>query len=238
MLFSTMKAAVLQSNYIPWKGYFDIIHDVDLFVFYDEVQYTKNDWRNRNRIRTEQGLKWLTIPCGYDIKRKICDVKIKNELPWQTDHYNQIVSAYQKAPFFSKYRDLLESVYLDHTWEYLYRLNRYLIETISKEYLGIDTVFRDSLEFVSQGAKDEKLLSLLQNIGCDIYVSGPAAKNYMNIQMYRDNGINVIWKDYSGYPQYNQGYGFGAFEHGVSILDLLFYTGEDAPYYIWGWRAE
>ena len=231
-----MKAAVLQSNYIPWKGYFDIIHDVDLFVFYDEVQYTKNDWRNRNRIRTEHGLKWLTIPCGYDLNRKICEVKIKNGFSWQADHYNQIVSAYQKAPFFSKYRDLLEFVYLDHTWEYLYQLNRYLIETISKEYLGIQTMFKDSREFVSQGTKDEKLFSLLQNIGCDIYISGPAAKNYMNVQMYRDNGINVIWKDYSGYPQYNQGYKLETFEHGVSILDLLFYTGEDAPYYIWGWR--
>ncbi|MCI8574360.1 MAG: WbqC family protein [Oscillibacter sp.] len=231
-----MKVAVLQSNYIPWKGYFDIIHDVDLFVFYDEVQYTKNDWRNRNRIETETGLKWLTIPCGYDIKRKIYEVKIKNEIPWQMEHYKSIVSSYQKAPFFNKYKDFLAYVYLDCRWEYLYKLNRYVIETISNEFLGINTLFKDSREFASQGIKDEKLISLLKSIKCDTYISGPAAKDYMDVQRYNGCGIDVIWKDYSGYPAYSQR--FEPFNHQVSILDLLFNTGDDAPYYIWGWREK
>lgn len=231
-----MKAAVLQSNYIPWKGYFDIIHDVDLFVFYDEMQYTKNDWRNRNRIQTKQGLKWLTIPCGYDISRKIYEVKIKNEIPWQKKHFDSIVTSYEKAPFFAKYRDFLEEVYLGRQWEYLYQLNWYIIEKISKEFLGIDTVFQDSKDFVSQGSRDEKLRSLLQSMGCDAYVSGPAAKDYMDVQKYTDSGIRVTWKDYSGYPSYPQR--FEPFDHQVSILDLLFNTGDDAPYYIWGWREK
>lgn len=229
-----MKAAVLQSNYIPWKGYFDIIHDVDMFVFYDEVQYTVRDWRNRNRIQTVGGPKWLTVPCGYDIKRKIDEVKIKNELPWQRKHYRSISESYAKAPFFQKYRELLEYVYLECRWEFLYQLNRYLIQTISKELLNLGTEFRDSREFASHGEKDEKLLSLLQSIGCDIYVSGPAAKNYMDASKYRDCGIDVRWKDYSGYPMYRQC--FEPFNHQVSILDLLFNVGDDAPYYIWGWR--
>lgn len=231
-----MKVAVLQSNYIPWKGYFDIIHDVDLFVFYDEVQYTKNDWRNRNRICTEHGLKWLTIPCGYDIKRKIYEVRIKNEFPWQQEHYKSILSSYSGAPYFHKFRELLDHVYLECRWEFLYELNRYLIQTISKEILNLDTGFEDSRNFLSQGARDEKLLTLLQSIGCDVYVSGPAAKNYMDVSKYSGCGIDVIWKDYSGYPVYPQK--MEPFNHQVSILDLLFNTGDDAPYYIWGWREK
>lgn len=233
-----MKVAVLQSNYIPWKGYFDIIHDVDLFVFYDEVQYTKNDWRNRNRIQTKYEPKWLTIPCGYDITRKIFEVRIKNEFAWQKEHYKSICSAYEKAPFFEKYKDFLGYVYLDHKWEYLYQLNRYMITTISRDFLGIDTEFKDSREFDSHGARDEKLLSLLKSIGCDVYVSGPAAQNYMDIQKYKESGIDVIWKDYSGYPQYKQVNESEKFEHGVSVLDLLFNVGEDSPNYIWGWRGK
>lgn len=230
------KVAVLQSNYIPWKGYFDIIHDVDLFLFYDEVQYTKNDWRNRNKIKTESGLKWLTIPCGYDLTRKIYEVQIKQEIPWQKKHYDTLMNSYRKAPFFSRYKEFLEYVYLEKQWEYLYECNRFLITHISKEYLGIKTEFQDSRCFDSQGKRDEKLLSLLKSAGTQVYVSGPAAKNYMDIAQYEKEGMEVIWKDYSGYPVYYQGN--GEFEHGVSILDLLFHTGPDAPYYIWGWREE
>ena len=175
------RVAVLQSNYIPWKGYFDIIHDVDLFVFYDEVQYTKNDWRNRNQIQTDNGLKWLTIPCGYDTKRKIYEVKIKNEFHWQEEHYKTIRETYRKTPFFEKYQEFLEYVYLDRHWEYLYELDRYMTETISKDFLGIQTEFRDSREFESHGAKDDKLLSLLRSIKCDTYISGPAAQAYMDV---------------------------------------------------------
>lgn len=231
-----MKAAVLQSNYIPWKGYFDIIHDVDLFVYHDDLQYTTRDWRNRNRIKTENGLKWLTVPCGNSIQRQICEVKITNETPWQKKHYDNIAYFYRKAPFFNKYKSFLEEVYLGRQWEYLYQLDRYLIETISKEFLGISTEFRDSREFASHGAKNDKLFSLLQSTGCDTYVSGPAAKDYMDVPRYTGGGIRVIWKDYSGYPSYPQQ--FEPFQHQVSILDLLFNTGDDAPYYIWGWREK
>lgn len=95
-----MRLAVLQSNYIPWKGYFDLIHDVDLFLFYDEVQYTKNDWRNRNKIKTENGLKWLTLPCGYDLNRRIYEVKIKSEIDWRNQHYSILRQTYKKAPYY------------------------------------------------------------------------------------------------------------------------------------------
>lgn len=229
-----MKLAVLQSNYIPWKGYFDIIHDVDLFLFYDEVQYTKYDWRNRNQILTLRGLTWLTIPCGYDTKRRICDVKIKNEFDWQLQHYRMLQQNYKRAPYFKKYKEFLEYVYLEHTWDYLFELNRFMVEHISRDFLGIHTKFGDSRDYFSQGVKAEKLFSLVRSTNADVYISGPAARDYMDLKPYADAGIDVIWKDYHGYPEYPQG--SDTFYHNVSILDLLFYTGSDAPYYIWGWR--
>ncbi len=228
------RVAVLQSNYIPWKGYFDIIHDVELFVFYDEVQYTKNDWRNRNVIYTESGLKWITLPCGYDLKRKIIDVRIKTEVDWQNDHLKRLCTCYAKAPYFFKYKPFFEHAYLERKWEYLSELNKFLIKHISTEYLGIKTEFADSRDYDSCGHKSEKLLSLLLSAGCGEYLSGPAARDYLDEDAFISKGIKVLWKDYSGYPKYRQLH--EPFEHGVSVIDLLFNTGPDAPYYIWGWR--
>lgn len=227
------KVAVLQSNYIPWKGYFDIIHDVDLFIFHDDLQYTKNDWRNRNKIKTTNGAQWVTIPVGTSEKRLIIDVKM-NDTKWQKEHWNKIKQAYAKAPYFHKYSDFLKEVYLGKEWEYLYELDRYLIQKISHEFLGITTKFADSRDFETTGSKHEKLLSLLKSAGADYYVSGPAAKDYIVAEDYAKNNIELVWKDYSNYPEYPQMY--GDFDPNVSILDLLFHVGEEAPYYIWGWR--
>lgn len=159
-----MIAAVLQPNYIPWKGYFDIIHDVDIFVFYSDVQYTTSDWRNRNKIKTEQGLKWLSVPVGQrHMDRLICEVAVKDS-SWQSKHYNILKDSYKTAPYFKLYNDFLEDVYLGRKWESLYELDRYMIEHIAKNFLGITTKFADSREFPSHGAKNEKLLSLLSAI--------------------------------------------------------------------------
>ncbi len=229
-----MNVAVLQSNYIPWKGYFDIIHDVELFIFHDDLQYTKNDWRNRNRIVTEGGVKWLTIPVGTDEHRLILDVRMTDR-SWQKKHYDMLLASYRRAPYFEKYRAFLEHVYLARRWDYLFELNRYLIERISLDYLGISTKFADSRDFATHGAKHEKLLSMLQAAGATRYVSGPAARDYIQAGDYERAGIELVWKDYGGYPAYPQRHN-GAFEHGVSVLDLLFNTGDEAPYYIWNWR--
>lgn len=129
------KIAVLQSNYIPWKGYFDIIHDVDEFIFYDEVQFTKSDWRNRNRIITSQGEIWLTVPCGMNkIHRQILDVQMTNS-SWQKKHFKTLEMAYHKAPYFNRYREFLQFVYLEKTWDYLYELNRFLTKFIYENFL-------------------------------------------------------------------------------------------------------
>lgn len=225
-----MKVAVLQSNFIPWRGYFDMINDVDLFVFYDEVQYTKNDWRNRNKIYSQQGLSWISVPVEYSLGQTIIETKIKNSQPWQKEHWNKLENAYRKAPYWNMYKDFFHDVYFNKEWEFLYELNRYLIQYISKEFLGIKTEFADSRDFDSRGERAQKLLSLLISIGAKDYVSGPAAKCYLPEEEFKKSGINVIWKDYSGYKEYKQIK--EPFEPGVSILDVLFNTGEDASNYI------
>ena len=231
-----MRVAAIQSNYIPWKGYFDIINDVDLFIFHDDLQYTKQDWRNRNKIYTMHGaLSWLTVPCGINTDRMICEVILNNNSKWAQKHWNVIRQAYYKAPYYNKYKSFFEYVYLECKWEYLSELNQFLIKHIATEFLGIRTEFSDSRCFFSSGKKSEKLLSLLVSAGCNEYLSGPAARAYLDEPAFQASGIRVVWKDYSGYPEYQQMW--QPFESNVSIIDLLMNVGEEAPYYIWGWRG-
>jgi hypothetical protein len=224
---------VLQSNYIPWKGYFDLIHDADLFIFYDDLQYTKNDWRNRNKIKTPKGAEWITIPVGTDAHRLICEVEIK-DTTWQAKHWKSIQQHYGKCPYFALYRPFFEDVYLARKWANLSAMNQHLIRAISKDLLNLPTEFRDSREYGLTGQKLERLLELVTKSGADRYMSGPAAKDYIDASRFAAVGIELMWKDYSDYPEYSQR--FPPFEHGVSILDLLFNVGPYAHWYIWGWR--
>jgi hypothetical protein len=228
-----MRVAVLQSNYIPWKGYFDIIHDVDLFVFYDDVQYTKGDWRNRNRIKTPRGVEWLTIPAGTRNGRLICDVEIQDRA-WATTHWRRLVEHYRQAPYFERYRPYFEDVYLHRTWLNLSELNQFVIRGIASDLLGIQTTFADSRDYQPMGRKLDRLLDVIQKTGGDIYVSGPAARSYIVPSRFEEMGVELVWKDYSDYPQYPQF--FEPFAHDVTILDLLFHTGPNASHYVWGWR--
>lgn len=225
--------AVLQSNYIPWKGYFDIIHDADLFVFYDDVQFTKNDWRNRNRIKTPKGTEWLTIPVGQDISRLICEVTLP-DARWAKVHWKTLSQNYARAPHFARYRELFESIYLGREWKSLSELNRHLIEAISSE-LGITTRFADSRDYALEGAASERLHQLLVKLGTKRYVSGPSARDYLDEAAFARSGIEVVYKSYAGYPEYPQVH--PPYDAAVSIVDVLFNTGPEAPRYIWGWRA-
>ncbi|HSW68660.1 MAG TPA: WbqC family protein [Gammaproteobacteria bacterium] len=229
------KVAILQSNYIPWKGYFDIIHDVDLFVFYDDVQYTKNDWRNRNKIKTPSGTQWLTIPTGTDLNRLICDVPIFDTL-WTKKHWKTLLHAYQKADCFKQYYDFFQYCYLEKSWNNLSELNQFLIRHIAKEFLGINTQFMDSREFSVSGNKTERLVEILKMVNAKYYLSGPAGKSYLDKNYFQSAGIEIQYKNYDGYPEYSQLY--PPFEHFVSILDVLFHCGKKSSYYIWEWRFE
>lgn len=229
-----LRVAVLQSNYIPWKGYFDMIHDVDLFVFYDDVQYTPRDWRNRNKIKTANGAIWLSVPVGDSRSRNVDAVQIP-DAAWQNQHWQTLKQNYGKCAHFERYRPYFESVYLGQRWESLSELNQSLIRHISSEFLGCSTRFARSSDYGSEGAKMDRLLDLVQRTGATYYLSGPAAKAYIDADRFAEAGIELAWKDYSGYPEYAQR--FPPFEHGVSVLDLLFNVGPEAPDLIWGWRT-
>lgn len=228
-----LRVAAVQSNYIPWKGYFDLIHDVDLFVFYDDNQYTSRDWRNRNRVKTAGGAQWLSIPVGHDRDRLIHDVGIPDPA-WQAKHHQTLVQNYGKCAHFARYRGWLDHVYLEQRWDNLSALNHATIRHIASEFLGIATEFADSRRYAAAGLKLDRMVDLVAKTGATAYLSGPAAKDYIVPERFQEHGIALEWKDYAGYPEYAQR--FPPFEHGVTILDLLFNTGADAPWYIWGWR--
>lgn len=228
------RVAILQSNYIPWKGYFDIIHDVDLLLFYDDVQYTKNHWRNRNRIKTANGALWLTIPTGSDLNRMVCEVPLP-DMRWASKHWKSLQQAYSAAPHFGRYASFLRDVYLGTQWQSLSELNQFLVKTIAREYLGIETQFADSHDFPTAEKKLDRLMNLIAQVETETYVSGPSARDYIDPLRFDLLGVNLVYKSYDGYPEYPQRY--PPFDHAVSILDLLFNVGPDAPAYIWGWRG-
>ena len=217
------KIAILQSNYIPWKGYFDLINMVDEFVLYDDMQYTRRDWRNRNKINTPQGLKLLSI--AVDVKgkyhQKINETKI-SEPDWGQKHWQTIKQFYGKAPYFSEYKEAFEALYLENRDEYLSVINFKFISLIN-DILGIRTKIRWSSEFDLVDGQTEKLLGICQQAGADVYLSGPSAKGYFDESLAEQMGIEVEWMDYSGYPEYTQLH--SPFEHGVTILDLIFNEG-------------
>ena len=225
-----MRVSVIQSNYIPWRGYFDIMHDADVFVFYDDVQYTVNDWRNRNRVKTANGVVWLTIPVGDQNDRRICDVVLRDQT-WLRKHWMTIEQSYRAAPGFALYRDFFKGFYT-RSWESLSVLNQTMIQAIAADLLGIRTQILDSRDFDLQGKGSDRLLMLLKKMGATDYISGPRAKGYLDAEAYAQNGVRVHWKDYSRYPEYPQLH--GAYESNLSIIDLLLNCGDDAPRFIWG----
>ena len=220
----TKKLLILQSNYIPWKGYFDAINSVDVFVVYDEVQYTKNDWRNRNKIKTAQGVQWLTIPVKADFGQKIDETLVSQQF-WYKKHWKTIKQNYNKSKYFNEISTLLEPLYSNEVSPYLSEINLSFIKIINN-YLGINTEIIRSKDLKFEGNKNERLIQICKQLNCNHYISGPAAKSYMDIELFKSKGISIEFMNYSGYPEYEQL--FGDFEQGVSILDLLFNEGKNA----------
>ena len=181
-----------QSNYLPWKGYFDLINNVDIFVLYDTVQYTKNDWRNRNRVVTANGTSWLTVPViQKSLNQRINEVEIANQ-HWQRKHWLTIEQSYKKTPFFAKYSPFIKPVF-EREW-------------------------------------NMRLIQIAKELDAQHYLSGPAAKDYIDLRLFKQEGIAVKWMDYTNYPVYPQR--SINFEHGVSIIDLLFNVGPNFDSYM------
>jgi hypothetical protein len=224
------KIAILQSNYIPWKGYFDMIAAVDEFILYDDMQYTRRDWRNRNQLKTPQGVKWLTVPVQVKGKynQTIKDTEIDGS-DWASTHWKAWSQNYRRTSYFDEIATWLEPLYVAETYTHLSPLNRRFIEAVCN-YLGIKTVISNSWDYALLDGKTERLADLCLQAGGTEYISGPAAKNYIEESAFRERDIKLTWFDYGGYPEYPQLW--DEFTHEISILDLLFNCGKNAPNYM------
>jgi hypothetical protein len=220
------RVAIVQSNYIPWKGYFDLINSVDEFILFDDMQFTRRDWRNRNLIKTPRGLEWLSIPVAVKGRyhQRICDTLI-SEPGWGPRHWETLKHNYAKAPHFEAYRGVLEPLYLS-AGPSLSEVNHAFIRAICG-ILGITTRLSWSMDYrpLEEG-KSARLVDLCRRARASHYVSGPAARDYIEPALFDSAGIALSFFDYGGYPEYPQR--FGTFQHGVTVLDLIFNVGPDA----------
>ena len=223
--------AIVQSSYLPWKGYFDLIRSADVFVLYDDVQFTKRDWRSRNVIKTAQGPLWLTVPVRVKGRyhQLIQDAEVA-EHGWATHHWRSIELAYRRAAGFQTFAPLLQGLLEECAgMDRLSAINRHLIEHIAKA-LDIDTPIVESTTLGHVEGKSENLLHLCLRLGGTTYLSGPAARGYLDESIFEQAGVKVRYMDYSVYPEYPQLH--PPFEHHVSIVDLLLNVGSNASQYI------
>lgn len=223
-----MTVAILQPMFIPWAGYFDLMAKSDTFIVLDNVQYTKADWRNRNRIKTSDSIIWFTVPVHAKgvLEKNINEVKIDDPSPWKKKHLTSLEMSYKRAPFFDEILQIIREAF-GRNYTFLVDLNMDLLMRIRK-YLSLETTILMSSDMASSGKKDERLLSLCKEVGATRYLSGPAAKNYLRESIFTAEGIEVVWHDYQ-HPYYNQLWTKrqGFVSH-LSVVDLLFNHGPDS----------
>jgi hypothetical protein len=227
-----MKCVVLQPSYIPWRGYFYQIKQADLFIFYDDIKFDKHGWRNRNRIRTETGRRWLSIPVyskGVETNHtNINEIKICWTKAWDKSHWSLIKQEYDYAPFFDQYKDEISGFFQSHP----ILLSDFDIETtisLTRLMGNSRTQFMKTSELEGiTGTKTDKLIQILQRVGADEYLSGPSAKDYVEQEKFDEAGIKIEYANYDFpvYPQLNT-----LFDPQLSILDLIFMTGPRAMEY-------
>jgi WbqC-like protein family len=225
------RVAIVQSCYIPWKGYFDLINQVDHFLLYDDAEYSKNTWRNRNRVKTASGTQWLTIPVAYSgrSRQRIDEVQVSDP-QWSRRHWKTLRQNYGQAPYFERYAAALEELYLQTAETRLSAINRMFIDHICL-LLGITTTISWTSDLRTRGATSTgRLVQLCEAVGADVYLSGPAARVYLDREHFQQAGIEVNWMSYDGYPTYPQLH--PPFDHAVTTLDLLFNVGSEAPRYL------
>lgn len=216
--------SIIQSSYIPWRGYFDIIDQSDCFILLDDVQYTKRDWRNRNKIPTPQGEKWLSVPVQVKGKyfQKICEVEV-SDAAWYKSHWGIIENNYRKAPFFKDHQAFVRDLFMGATQSHLSGINHHLLSGLC-DWLGIDTPLTWSMDYdVDEEDATERLVQLCVKEGATTYISGPAAKSYLDESSFNRHGIEVRFFDYgtpTPYPQIQE-----TFSPFVSIVDMIFMCG-------------
>lgn len=229
MGYKQITVAIHQPNYLPWIGYFYKILKADKFVFLDNVQYTKNSFINRNKIKSSNGVLWLTVPVLHKGKSEqiIKDVKINNNVKWQKKHLNAIKMNYSKAKYFGEVFGLIHKYYDSYEWDSLADLNETLIIEISR-YLGVDieSKFVRASNLKAEGKSSELLANICAELRADVYLSGIGAKKYMDEEPFKQKGIKVLYSNFK-HPEYPQLY--GKFVPNLSILDLLFNVGRRSP---------
>jgi hypothetical protein len=227
-----MKCVILQPSYLPWRGYFHQILKADCFIFYDDVQYDDRGWRNRNRVKTPHGPRWLTVPVLHkgcqERQTRLDEIRICADTPWQVKHWGTLQHGYSRAPYFKRYAPLVREFY-SARWEYLCDLNIATTVALAGE-LGIHhTRFLRASALPGRGAKTDRLLSLLRAVGASHYITGPSARDYLEEDKFNDMGIALEYMQYAyaEYPQLHPPY-----DGQVSVLDLLFMRGPAAMQHI------
>ncbi len=217
-----MKVAIHQPQYLAWPGYFNKILQADIFVFLDDVQYKKNEWQNRNRIKSAKGELWLTIPVHYKFGQKINEVEIDNKIFWRKDHLKTIKVCYRKAKYFDEFFPYIEEL-LSKEYKMLVDIN---IESVKMvlSYLGINKKLICSSELKVEGEKTLRLVNICKKLNCDTYISGSGAKEYLDVEEFKKYNINVVFQEYTT-PEYQQL--FGSFIPNLSIIDMIFNVGKD-----------
>jgi WbqC-like protein family len=227
---SGKRVAIVQSNYVPWRGYFDLIASVDEFVLLDDVQYTRRDWRNRNRIKTSQGTRWLTIPVQVSGRytQSIAETNVAEE-EWAAEHWTTVSQSYRHAAGFEEAAPFVQPLYASVPGPSLSEVNRHFLAAFC-ERLEIATPLTRSHDYGPEGTKTARLLDICRKAEATTYVSGPSAKDYLEEDAFAAHGIAVEWFEYGPYPEYEQVH--PPFEPQVSILDTLLCTGAAAAEHV------
>lgn len=215
-----MILAAHQPQYLPWLGYFHKMDQADVFVLLDNVQYKKNEWQNRNRIKTVQGWQWLTVPVLYKFPEWINQVRINNRVDWCRKHFQALITNYSRAPFFGLYRDFFEETYR-REWEMLVDLNLHLIRFLAG-CLGITTELRLASDYELSQEPNRRLIELCKLLGADTYLAGQGGRDYMDLVQFEQAGVKVVFQEFN-HPVYGQLY--GDFLPFMSVVDLLFNQG-------------
>ena len=226
-----LTVAIVQSNYIPWRGYFDLMRSADVFVLYDDAQYTKRDWRNRNRVKTPEGAQWLTVPVRVKSRylQKIRDVEIA-EPGWHQVHWAGLHMNYRAAAHYDTMAPPIADLYARCKGiTHLSQVNALLLRGLA-DLMGIKTPLIQSAELGHQPGRTANLVHLCKRLGATTYLSGPSARDYLDQALFESEGIGVRFFDYAGYPDYPQLH--GPFEPHVSAIDLLMNTGNQAGSYL------
>lgn len=218
-----MILAAHQPQFMPWLGYFDKMRRCDVFILLDDVQFKKNEWQNRNRVWSPEGWKWLTVPVLQHFPQGINTVRINNSVSWRDKHLKTLSQSYRAGAHYGEFSGAIEEMY-SREWDSLCEINLHSIEMLRKA-LGVGTRIELSSKADSGGRSTLRLVKLCREFGADTYLAGAGGKDYMDMDLFKQAGIKVVFQEYSHpvYPQPGK-----TFIPGLSALDIIFNCGSEA----------